>query len=69
MAGAVKKHEHVEGHEIEDSMEGRTRRTPKGWGDSGPAGGDKAEEPETAQEPKASVGGRQPGVGRPAGER
>ena len=68
MADALMKYETIDRHQIDDIMEGRTPRPPKGWGDSGPAGGVKADEPETAPEPKASDDGRHPGVGRPAGE-
>ncbi|SNB59338.1 membrane protease FtsH catalytic subunit [Marinobacter sp. es.042] len=68
MADALMKYETIDRHQIDDIMEGRTPRPPKGWGDSGPAGGVKADEPEAAPEPKASDDGRHPGVGRPAGE-
>jgi len=68
MADALMKYDTIARHQIDDIMEGRTPRPPKGWGDSGPAGGVKADEPETAPEPKASDDGRHPGVGRPAGE-
>ena len=68
MADELMKYETIDRHQIDDIMEGRTPRPPKGWGDSGPAGGVKADEPETAPEPKASDDGRHPGVGRPAGE-
>jgi cell division protease FtsH len=68
MADALMKYETIDRHQIDDIMEGRTPRPPKGWGDSGPAGGVKADEPEVAPEPKASDDGRHPGVGRPAGE-
>ena len=68
MADALMKYETIDRHQIDDIMEGRAPRPPKGWGDSGPAGGVKADEPEVAPEPKASDDGRHPGVGRPAGE-
>ncbi|WP_273207268.1 ATP-dependent zinc metalloprotease FtsH [Marinobacter subterrani] len=68
MADALMKYETIDRHQIDDIMEGRTPRPPKGWGDSGPAGGVKADEPEVAPEPKSSDDGRHPGVGRPAGE-
>ncbi|WP_264750622.1 ATP-dependent zinc metalloprotease FtsH [Marinobacter subterrani] len=68
MADALMKYETIDRHQIDDIMEGRTPRPPKGWGDSGPAGGVKADEPDVAPEPKASDDGRHPGVGRPAGE-
>ncbi len=69
MAEALMKYETIDRHQIDDIMSGREPRPPKNWGDSGPAGGVKADEPEQAPEPKASDDdGRQPGVGRPAGE-
>ncbi len=68
MADALMKYETIDRHQIDDIMEGRTPRPPKGWGDSGPAGGVKADESEATPEPKASDDGHHPGVGRPAGE-
>src|SRR5690554_5913335 len=68
MAEALMKYETIDRHQIDDIMSGKEPRPPKNWGDSGPAGGVKAEEPEQAPEPKGSDDGRQPGVGRPAGE-
>ena len=68
MADALIKYETIDRHQIDDIMEGRTPRPPKGWGDSGPAGGVKADEPEVAPEHKVSGDSRHPGVGRPAGE-
>jgi cell division protease FtsH len=68
MADALMKYETIDRHQIDDIMEGRAPRPPKGWGDSGPTGGVKADEPEAAPEPKASDDGHHPGVGRPAGE-
>ncbi|WP_228143571.1 ATP-dependent zinc metalloprotease FtsH [Marinobacter gudaonensis] len=68
MADALMKYETIDRFQIDDIMEGRVPRPPKGWGDSGPTGGVKADEPESAPEPKASDDGRHPGVGRPAGE-
>ena len=68
MADALMKYETIDRHQIDDIMEGRTPRPPAGWGDNGPTGGVKADEPESAPEPKASDDGRHPGVGRPAGE-
>ena len=68
MAEALMKYETIDRHQIDDIMEGRTPRPPKGWGDSGPTGGVKAEEPAAAPEPRNSGDGHQPGVGRPAGE-
>src|SRR5690554_3948080 len=69
MAEALMKYETIDRFQIDDIMAGKEPRPPKNWGDSGPAGGVKADEPEQAPEPKASDGdGRQPAVGRPAGE-
>jgi cell division protease FtsH len=68
MAEALMKYETIDRYQIDDIMEGREPRPPKGWDGSGPTGGVKADEPETAPEPKASDDGRHPGVGRPAGE-
>ncbi|MFO7994304.1 MAG: ATP-dependent zinc metalloprotease FtsH [Marinobacter sp.] len=68
MADALMKYETIDRHMIDDIMEGREPRPPKGWGDSGPSGGVPADEPEQEPAPKASDDGRQPGVGRPAGE-
>ncbi|MDX1558099.1 MAG: ATP-dependent zinc metalloprotease FtsH [Marinobacter sp.] len=68
MAEALMKYETIDRYQIDDIMEGREPRPPKGWGGSGPAGGVKADEPEAAPEPKASDDGHHPGVGRPAGE-
>ncbi len=47
MAEALMKYETIDRHQIDDIMEGREPRPPKGWGDSGPSGGVKADEPET----------------------
>ena len=68
MAEALMKYETIDRYQIDDIMAGKEPRPPKNWGDSGPAGGVKAEEPEQAPEPRSSDDGRQPGVGRPAGE-
>ena len=68
MADALMKYETIDRHQIDDIMEGRAPRPPKGWGDSGPAGGVTADEPERAPEPKNTDDGHRPGVGRPAGE-
>jgi cell division protease FtsH len=68
MAEALMKYETIDRYQIDDIMAGKEPRPPKNWGDSGPAGGVKAEEPEQAPEPRGSDDGRQPGVGRPAGE-
>ncbi len=66
MADALMKYETIDRFQIDDIMEGRVPRPPKGWGDSGPTGGVAAEE--GAVEAKGSDDGRQPDVGRPAGE-
>lgn len=68
MADALMKYETIDRYQIDDIMEGREPRPPKGWGDSGPSGGVPADEPEQAPAPKGSDDGRQPDVGRPAGE-
>ncbi|WP_236953990.1 ATP-dependent zinc metalloprotease FtsH [Marinobacter salinus] len=68
MADALMKYETIDRFQIDDIMEGRVPRPPKGWGDSGPTGGVKADEPEQAPDQQGSDDGRQPGVGRPAGE-
>ncbi|HEY9118173.1 MAG TPA: ATP-dependent zinc metalloprotease FtsH [Marinobacter sp.] len=68
MADALMKYETIDRHQIDDIMEGREPRPPKGWGDSGPSGGVPADEPEQEPASKGSDDGRQPGVGRPAGE-
>ncbi|ONF43238.1 ATP-dependent zinc metalloprotease FtsH [Marinobacter lutaoensis] len=67
MAEALMKYETIDRYQIDDIMEGREPRPPAGWGDSNPTGGVRAEEPEAAKA-KGSDSGRQPGVGRPAGE-
>lgn len=66
MAEALMKYETIDRFQIDDIMEGRVPRPPKGWGDSGPTGGVTADE--SASESKGSDDGREPSVGRPAGE-
>ncbi len=66
MAEALMKYETIDRHQIDDIMEGRVPRPPKGWGDSGPTGGASADEAPAT--PKGSDDGRQPDIGRPAGE-
>jgi cell division protease FtsH len=68
MADALMKYETIDRFQIDDIMEGRVPRPPKGWGDSGPTGGAKADEPQGAADKKDPDDGRQPDVGRPAGE-
>ena len=67
MAQALMKYETIDRYQIDDIMAGKEPRPPKGWGDSGPTTGAKVDEPESAPEARADDG-RQPGVGRPAGE-
>ena len=68
MAEALMKYETIDRHMIDDIMEGRAPRPPKGWGDSGPTGGVASEEPEQDSAAKESDDGRRPDIGRPAGE-
>ncbi|WP_213479149.1 ATP-dependent zinc metalloprotease FtsH [Marinobacter lipolyticus] len=68
MADALMKYETIDRFQIDDIMEGRVPRPPKGWGDSGPTGGVSTDEPEKAPSPRSADDGQQPGVGRPAGE-
>ena len=68
MAEALMKYETIDRHQIDDIMEGRAPRPPKGWDDRGPAGGAKADSPEQPPEAKTTDDGRRPDVGRPAGE-
>ncbi|KEF30595.1 Cell division protein FtsH [Marinobacter nitratireducens] len=68
MADALMKYETIDRFQIDDIMEGKVPRPPKGWGDNGPTGGVKADDADAAPESKGADDGRQPGVGRPAGE-
>jgi len=68
MAEALIKYETIDRHMIDDIMEGRVPRPPKGWGDSGPGGGVASEESGQEAAPKNSDDGRRPDIGRPAGE-
>lgn len=68
MAEALMKYETIDRHQIDDIMEGRAPRPPKGWSDSGPASGVKADDSEPVAGSKPSDDGRRPDVGRPAGE-
>jgi cell division protease FtsH len=68
MADALMKYETIDRFQIDDIMEGRVPRPPKGWSDSGPTGGAKTGEPDAAADVKGEDDSRQPGVGRPAGE-
>ncbi len=68
MAEALMKYETIDRHQIDDIMEGRTPRPPKGWDDRGSAGGAKAGGSGTASESNPAEDGKRPDVGRPAGE-
>ncbi|WP_417545108.1 ATP-dependent zinc metalloprotease FtsH [Marinobacter sp.] len=68
MAEALMKYETIDRHQIDDIMEGRPPRPPKGWDDSGSAGGVKADESAPAAGSKPADDGQRPDVGRPAGE-
>ncbi|MBK1850639.1 ATP-dependent zinc metalloprotease FtsH [Marinobacter sp. 1-4A] len=68
MAQALMKYETIDRHQIDDIMEGRTPRPPKGWDDRGSAGGVKADDADKAPEAKPADGSQRPDVGRPAGE-
>ncbi|MBQ0746798.1 MAG: ATP-dependent zinc metalloprotease FtsH [Marinobacter sp.] len=68
MAEALMKYETIDRHQIDDIMEGRAPRPPKGWDDRGSAGGVKADESEPAAGSKPADDGQRPDVGRPAGE-
>ena len=68
MTQALMKYETIDRHQIDDIMEGRTPRPPKGWDDSGSAGGVKSDDSEPAAGAKPSDDGQRPDVGRPAGE-
>ncbi len=68
MTQALMKYETIDRHQIDDIMEGRTPRPPKGWDDRGSAGGVKAGDPEQGAGAKPSDDGQRPDVGRPAGE-
>ncbi len=70
MANALMKYETIDRLQIDDIMEGRTPRPPKGWNDSGPSGG----VPVEGSDGQSATGGAPDeghptgGVGRPAGE-
>ncbi|HCW90629.1 MAG TPA: hypothetical protein DHU56_11365, partial [Marinobacter sp.] len=59
------KYETIDRHQIDDIMEGRDPRPPKGWGDSGSAGGAAASGAEEQPARGRTDEGPQPGVGRP----
>ena len=70
MAETLMKYETIDRWQIDDIMEGKTPRPPKGWSDRGPGGGASVGEPEREPAPRSeSDDGRQAGgIGRPAGE-
>ncbi|MBK1886190.1 ATP-dependent zinc metalloprotease FtsH [Marinobacter sp. DY40_1A1] len=68
MAEALMKYETIDRHQIDDIMEGRTPRPPKGWDDRDSAGGAKAGGSDSASESRPADDGKRPDVGRPAGE-
>ncbi len=68
MAQALMKYETIDRYQIDDIMEGREPRPPKGWDDRGSAGGAKADDPEQTPEAKPSDDGHRSDLGRPAGE-
>ncbi len=62
------KYETIDRYQIDDIMEGREPRPPKGWDDRGSAGGAKADDPEQTPEVKPTDDGHRSDLGRPAGE-
>jgi len=68
MTQALMKYETIDRHQIDDIMEGRVPRPPKGWDDRGSAGGTKTDAPEQTSGAKPSDDNHQSDVGRPAGE-
>ncbi len=70
MADALMKYETIDRLQIDDIMEGRTPRPPKGWNDSGPSGGVPTEGSDSQSAPGGAPDEGRPtgGVGRPAGE-
>lgn len=69
MAEALMKYETIDRPQIDDIMEGRTPRPPKGWGDDGrPGGGTAASEPEEGTLSDGDGRDLNGSVGRPAGE-
>jgi cell division protease FtsH len=68
MAQALMKYETIDRYQIDDIMEGREPRPPKGWDDRGSAGGAKSDDPEQAPEVKPTDDGHRSDLGRPAGE-
>ncbi len=71
MASALMKYETIDRHQIDDIMEGREPRPPKGWDDSGSAGGGvKPPEPKDTSAVDGKPDDARPSgsVGNPAGE-
>ncbi|MEX0604820.1 MAG: ATP-dependent zinc metalloprotease FtsH [Marinobacter sp.] len=70
MADALMKYETIDRLQIDDIMEGRTPRPPKGWNDSGPSGGVPVEGSGGQAAPDGTPDDGRPtgSVGRPAGE-
>lgn len=67
MADALMKYETIDRFQIDDIMEGRNPRPPKGWGDDGrPGGGVTIDQPETGTLP--DDGRDSDAAGHPAGE-
>ncbi|WP_235937466.1 ATP-dependent zinc metalloprotease FtsH [Marinobacter caseinilyticus] len=69
MADALMRYETIDRHQIDDIMEGKTPRPPKGWDDRGPSGGVPVDDSDgssaDASDDDRATGGN---VGRPAGE-
>ncbi|MBS3804560.1 MAG: ATP-dependent zinc metalloprotease FtsH [Oleiphilaceae bacterium] len=70
MADSLMRYETIDRYMIDDIMEGKSPRPPKGWSDNTPSGGASASSDEAEPAPGSdSDDGRQSGgVGRPAGE-
>ncbi len=70
MADALMKYETIDRLQIDDIMEGRTPRPPKGWNDRGPSGGVPTEgsDGQSVSGDASDEGHPTGGVGRPAGE-
>lgn len=71
MAEALMKYETIDAHQIDDIMEGKTPRPPKGWGGNGSGTGGSSAKPEApSEEPEEKKETDNPGgtVGGPANE-
>ncbi|XKG39618.1 ATP-dependent zinc metalloprotease FtsH [Marinobacter sp.] len=70
MADTLMKYETIDRHQIDDIMEGRTPRPPKGWSDRGTGGGSSVggSGDESPSRDESEDGRQSGGVGRPAGE-